>query len=181
MKRKSTNNLSSFISSLMILMLVGLVVGFLFLSTNNFTTGAKSFYLKCGSNTMFNDVENFNILMNKEYRFYVNTPDGTNNNFIVSVVPNKKADFKFLPNGYPANFSETKSLSKGFSIVTYEKYFTLTATMDLIDILNLYYSVQNLIEVPTAIDSGIPYFKLVITAPELGETININFNIKSEI
>ena len=83
MKRKSTNNLSSFISSLMILMLVGLVVGFLFLSTNNFTTGAKQFYIKCGNNTIFNDVENYNIMQNRQYKFNVSVPIETNNDFKV--------------------------------------------------------------------------------------------------
>ncbi len=162
-------------------MLVGLVVGFLFLSTNNFTTGAKQFYIKCGNSTIFNDVENYNILMNRQYKFNVSVPIETNNNFVVSIKPNEKADFIFKIDETETKFSEIESLSKGFSIVAFEDYFALTATMELADILQLYYQTQTLTNIPTAIDSGVPYFKLVVTAPGTGETININFNIKSEI
>ena len=95
--------------------------------------------------------------------------------------PNEKADFTFGIDGTETKFSEIESLSKGFSIVAFEDYFVLTATMELADILQLYYQTQTLTDVPTAIDSGVPYFKLVVSAPKLAETININFNIKSEI
>ena len=184
-KRKSTKtDFSTILSSLFILILVVGVVGFLFIRTDNFTAPLKNFYVICGNDDIMQDRDNFDIVIGKEYKFEItNTLGGADAGYIVSITPNitNESTFAFKVDGTSTNYSDIESLAKGFSIVAYDDYFTLQATMDLKDILQLYYSNNTLTDIPTALNSDIPYFKLVISSKNLTETININFNIKSEI
>lgn len=182
-KRKSTNNFSSILSSLVILMLVVMAVGFLFVMTNNFTTELKNFYVKCGNDTIINDRESFDVVVGKEYKFEViNTLDFSEQGFIVSIYANESEDtnFKFKVDNVETEFAKQGSLSKGFAISTYNDYFKLMINMDLIDMLQIYYPNQTLSNVPTAIDSDIPYFTMAISSKGMAETIKINLNLKSE-
>lgn len=183
-KRKSTNNFSAILSSLFILLLVGGAVGFLFIFTENFTTPLKNFYVTCGNDDFISDRENFDIILGKEYKFEItNTLGGADTGYLVNIAPNVTSanTFAFKVGGTTKNYNDIESLTKGFSIVAYEDYFSFTATMDLPEILQLYYSNNNITEVPTALNTDIPYFRLVISSTNYTETININFNIKSEI
>ena len=184
-KRKSTKDFSTILSSIFILLLVVGVVGFLFIFTENFTTPLKNFYVTCGNDDFISDRENFDIVVGKEYKFEITTNidvDGTENKYIVSVVPNNtlSTNFEFQLNGETTEFASIESLSKGFVITTYDNYFTLTANNDLPDILELIYADAEISGCPTTIDSDRPYFKLVIQSADKSETININFNLKSE-
>lgn len=184
-KRKSTNDFSTILSSIFILLLVVLVVGFLFIRTENFTTPLKNFYVRVGNDDIIADRENFDIVVGKEYKFEINSNvslDGTENKYVVSVLPNNtiSTNFIFGVDTERVEFSTIESLSKGFSISAYKDYFVLVANMDLQDILSLYYPSQTLTDIPTAINSGRPYFKLSVQSADKTETININFNLKSE-
>ena len=183
-KRKSTNDFSTILSSFIILLLVVGVVGFLFIFTENFTTPLKNFYVTCGNDDFISDRENFDIVVGKEYKFEITTNIdlGTEKKYIVSVVPNatSKTTFAFNVNGTQTMFADVENLAKGFIITASEDYFTFKATGDLIDILQIYYPSKTLTNVPTALDSDLPYFRLVIQSADKTETININFNIKSE-
>lgn len=184
-KRKSTNNFSAILSSLFILLLVGGAVGFLFIFTENFTTPLKNFYVTCGNDDFISDRENFDIILGKEYKFEVNTNinlSGNEKRYIVSVLPNETLTtaFAYSVDETQYNYADLQNLSKGFSLVAYEDYFVFTANLDLAEILQLYYPTQTISNVPTALDSDLPYFRLVIQSADKSETININFNIKSE-
>ena len=183
-KRKSTNDFSTILSSFIILLLVVGVVGFLFIFTENFTTPLKNFYVTCGNDDFISDRENFDIVVGKEYKFEITTNIdlGTGKKYIVSVVPNETSatTFSYDVDGTQKNFADTDTLTKGFSIATYDNYFLFTSLYDLQTILELYNPMQSVSNVPTAIDSGLPYFKLVIQSADLSETININFNLISE-
>lgn len=184
MKRKSKNNTSNVISSFVIMLVVLLSLGFLFVFTNGFTTELKNFYVECGSVRFIDDFDNYTVRLNKEYRFDIhNTLGGADDGYIVSIKPNviETTIFTFKSDGVKTNFSDIESLAKGFSILTYEDYFVLTVTMDLDEILQLYYPSSTLSDIPTAIDSDLPYFTLSISSSNMAETININFNIKSEM
>ena len=52
--------------------------------------------------------------------------------------------------------------------------------MDLSEILQLYYPSDTLLDVPTALDSDVPYFRLVVKVAGSDQVININFNLVSE-
>ena len=184
-KRKSTNDFSTILSSIFILLLVVGVVGFLFIRTDNFTAPLKNFYVTCGNDDIMQDRNNFDIVIGKEYKFEITTDinvSGTGAKYIVSLVPNETSTttFSYMANETEYNFGDLESLTKGFSIVAYGDYFTLTANMDMQDILQLYYPEQTLENVPTALNSNLPYFRLVVQSADKSETININFNIKSE-
>lgn len=184
-QRKSTNNISSILSSIVLVLLVVFVVGFLFVYTDNLKTPLKNFYVTCGHDKIISDRENFDIIMNKEYKFEITTNidiDGTNNKYIVSVVPNEtnKTAFAYEIDGAQCNYAELENLTKGFSIVANENYFSFKATKDLLEILQLYHPAKTISNVPTALDSDLPYFRLVVQSADQTETININFNIKSE-
>lgn len=184
-KRKSTKtDFSTILSSLFILILVVGVVGFLFIFTENFTTPLKNFYVTCGNDDFISDRENFDIVVGKEYKFEITTNIdlGTEKKYIVSVVPNDTSltTFAFNVDGKETMFADIESLAKSFVISSSENYFTFKATGDLIDILQVYYPSRTLTNVPTALDSDLPYFRLVIQSADLTETININFNLKSE-
>lgn len=184
-KRKSTKtDFSTILSSLFILILVVGVVGFLFVFTENFTTPLKNFYVTCGNDDFMSDRENFDIVVGKEYKFEITTNIdlGTGKKYIVSVVPNDtlSTNFEFQLNGKTTEFASIESLSKGFIINAYDEYFTLTANNDLPDILDLIYNGDTISGCPTTIDTDRPYYKLVIQSADKSETININFNLKSE-
>lgn len=184
-RRKSTNDFSTILSSIFILLLVVGVVGFLFIRTDNFTAPLKTFYVTCGNDDIMQDRKSFDIVIGKEYKFKVNTNidvDGTENKYIVSVVPNEtsKNSFTFKVDGEEYNFADVKTLTKGFAISTHEDYFTITALNDMASILQLYYPTQTITDVPTTIDSDLTYYRLVIQSADYTETININFDLKSE-
>lgn len=184
-KRKSTKtDFSTILSSLLILLLVVGVVGFLFIRTDNFTSPLKNFYVTCGNDDIMQDRDNFDIVIGKEYKFKVNTniDVGAENKYVVSVVPNEtsKNSFTFKVDGKEYNFADIKTLTKGFAISTYEDYFTMTALNDMASILQLYFPTQTITDVPTTIDSGLIYYRLVIQSADYTETINVNFNLKSE-
>lgn len=184
-KRKLTNDFSTILSSLFILLLVVGVVGFLFIFTENFTTPLKNFYVTCGNDDFISDRENFDIVVGKEYKFEIKTNinvSGTDAKYIVSVVPNEtsRTTFSYSVDGTEYNFADLKSLIKGFSVIAYDDYFILIANMDLQEILQLYYPSATLQNVPTALNSDLPYFRLVVQSGDKTETININFNLKSE-
>lgn len=183
MKRKSTNSVSSFLSSVVILLVVVAVVGFLFYFTNNFTTELKGFYVKCGDETFIDDCQNFDIILNKEYKFdVVNTYNKKSSSYTVSIIPNETSTTTFMFNvdETEINYADVESLAKGFSVNVYEDYFIFSASMDLLEILQLYYPLQTITNVPTAIDTELPYFRLTISTSDMAEEININFNLKSE-
>ena len=184
-KRKSTNDFSTILSSFIILLLVVGVVGFLFIFTENFTTPLKNFYVTCGNDDFISDRENFDIVVGKEYKFEITTNinvSGTDAKYIVSVVPNETSitTFSYTADGKQCNYGDLENLVKGFSIVAYDDYFTLTAYKDLGEILQIYHPSATLENVPTALNSDIPYFRLVVQSGDKTETININFNLKSE-
>lgn len=161
------------------------VVGFLFIRTENFTTPLKNFYVRVGNDDIIADRENFDIVVGKEYRFEIKTNisvSGSNTKYYVSVLPNETSTttFSFNVGEETKNFADMESLTKGFSISAYSDYFILIANMDMQDILSLYFSSQTLSNVPTAMDSDIPYFRLSIQSADKSETININFNLISE-
>ena len=184
-KRKSTNNFSTILSSFIVLLLVVGVVGFLFVFTENYTTPLKSFHVTCGNDEIIKDVENFDIVVGKEYKFEITTNIsvvGSNTKCSVAIVPNdvEETNFTFTSNGTEIKFATMESLTKGFVLLAHDDYFTLTAKMDLTEIMSLYYPNTTILGCPTAIDSGVPYFRLVVTSADQSEIININFNLKSE-
>ena len=183
MKLKNDSSFATILSSLVILLLVVTAVGFLYIFTDSFTTDLKNFYVKYGNDSFISDRENFDIIIGKEYKFEViNTLDTNESGFIVSVVPNETAltTFSFKADGTDKNFGEMGNLTKGFSISSSENYFTLTALYDMPEILKLYFQAQELTEVPSVVDTGLPYFRLVVSTKDMTQTININFNLISE-
>lgn len=185
MSKRKQNNISTTISSIVILLLVTMVIGFLFVYTDNFTTSLKSFYVTCGNDDFYSDRDNFTIVVGEDYKFDITTNinlTGMDSKYHVSVVPNNinKTTFSYSVDDNNYNYTDIESLMKGFSISTYEDYFILVATLDLPDIIKLYYPNQNIANVPTTLDTGIPYFRLVVESADNTETININFNLKSE-
>ena len=129
-KRKSTSNTSNVISNFVIMLVVLLSLGFLFVFTNNFTTPLKNFYVSCGKVVFTHEFKNYNLVMNKEYKFEIhNVLEGEDSGYGLMVKPNitKETDFEFKVDGNATKYSDIQSLAKGFSIVAYEDYFTLTA------------------------------------------------------
>lgn len=184
MKRKSTSNTSNVISSFVIMLVVLLSLGFLFVFTNNFKTPLKNFYVTCGKVVFVDEFKNFNLEMNREYKFKIhNTLESNDSGYLVAIKPNvtELTAFTFKVDESEIKYEDIQSLSKGFAIITYEDYFTLSANMDLPEILKLYYPDSTLSDVPTIVDTGLPCFTLSISSSSLEETINIHFNLKSEV
>ncbi|MFQ6752304.1 MAG: hypothetical protein ACLRFL_01900, partial [Clostridia bacterium] len=178
------SNTANAISNFVIMLVVLLSLGFLFAFTNNFTTPLKNFYVQCGKVTFTHEFENYNLELGKEHIFEIhNTLGGKDDGYVVSIKPNETATttFTFKVDDVETNYADLNSLAKGFSIVTYEDYFVLTANMDLPEMLQLYYPNSTLADIPNVVDSGLPYFTLSVSSGSMSETINIHFNIKSEM
>jgi len=175
--------MSSVLSAVVIFILAILCFSFLATSTDNFTAPLKDFYVICGNDDIMNDRENFDIVKGKEYKFeVVNTLGDGKDDYIVSIVPNQSAvaKFAFKAGETDVNYQDIKNLGKGFTLIPHEGYFTLTANKDLLEILQLYYPSDTLSGVPTALDSDVPYFRLVVKVVGSEQILNINFNLVSE-
>lgn len=178
--RKSTNSISTLLSSFLILILVVGVVGFLFIFTNNFSTDVKTFYIKQENDLIISDRENYEITVGKEYKFEITTILGDTENFEISVVPNTNVNeslFEFIVNGAYHQFAYENDITKGFDMKAYENYFTFSANKDLGEILQMNYPNKTISKCPTAFNTNIPYFRLVVKNIDTQETININFSI----
>lgn len=181
-KRKSmSGNFSSLISSLVILMLVAVVVGFLFYRTDGLTTGYKEFYIQCGDDKIYGDRDNFNIVIGKSYKFELkNEIDNimsSESNYSVNVIPNKERNFEFLVDDEEKQFSDLVSLSDYFNISIGKDFFTLTSNLSLDLILKDYFNTDNISNCPDSLNTGIPYFTIVVEKIDSGDVINICFNI----
>lgn len=183
-RKKSNTNFTSLLSGLVILMIVVVVLGFLFFRTDGLTTSLKQFYVKYGNEIIVGDVDNFNVVLNKEYKFEIcsETDDIAQvRNYYVSVIPNSNVkSFEFNVDDVSYNYSDITSLTSGFIINASDKYFTFKANTDLLGLLQEKYNSDNVSNVPNSLDTLIPYFRLVITKTDIKDVININFNIKSE-
>lgn len=222
-KNVSNNSIATILSSLVILFLVVISLGYLIVRTDSFSSPSKGFYLKLGDDLIIADRDNMNVVLNKQYKFEIFSDfdlSETESAFSVSIVPNELYDFSFAPMQIATTsttnpsggsivdssnsdiviadgtdeanpfldgekiegltyWSDFEYITDAFSISVYDDYFTLTASMDLDEIIHLYYPNKAYFVVRTAIDTGIPFFRLVVEN-SFSETININFNIKSE-
>lgn len=182
-KVKVKKDISSALSAVAMLLLVLFFIGFLFTFTDNLTTPLKDFYVRWSNDDIMNDRENFDIVKGKEYKFeVVNTLGNGKDGYVVSVVPNKSAvaSFTFRAGETDVNYQDIENLGKGFTLIPYDDYFTFTANKDLQEILQLYYPDKTVSGVPTALNSDIPYFRLVVKTSDSKQVININFNLASE-
>ena len=59
--------------------------------------------------------------------------------------------------------------------------FTLSANMDMPEILQLYYPNSTLTDVPSVVDTGYPCFTLQISSQATEDVILIHFNLISEV
>lgn len=182
--RKSTNNISSVLSSLSILMLVVVVVGFLFYRTDGFTTAYKQFYLVCGDDNIVGNRDNMPIKLNEEYRFdIVNKIAGLiddDSNYVVKIVPkiDEKTNFTFIVDNEEKTYGDIESLTKCFELRLYTNYFILKATTDLPNMLQDLYSVDSVSNCPNIIDTATPYFTLIVMKG--ADEISINLSLESE-
>ncbi len=185
MKRKSNNSFATLLSGLIIFLIVVLVVGFIYIRTDGLTSPLKNFYVSYGNDDIMSDRANFDVVIEKEYKFDITTNiniTGKESKYKIAIVPNdiEKTNFTFSADETQVEYKTMESLAKGFSISAHEDYFTFMANLDLPEIIGLYYSDMTITGCPTAIDSDIPYFRLVISSVDNSETININFSLKSE-
>lgn len=183
--KSKTANKFSITSMFMILFIVFIAVGMLFVFRENYKSPLKTFYITCENEAFINDTENFNMVIGKEYKFKITTNisiKGNDNKCSVAIVPNnaENTNFTFTSDGTEIEFNTMESLTKGFVLSACDDGFTLIATMDLIEIIELYYPNTTISGCPTAIDSDISYFKMVISSVEQSKIINININLKSE-
>lgn len=185
MRKSTKNGFTTMLSSLVIIMLVVIVVGFIFFRTDGLTTGYKEFYVKCGNDEIMADRSNFDIVLHKEYRFdIINEKDtilNSESSYSVKVVPNisSATTFNFKVDGVEHSYGDILSLTSGFVINAYDDYFTFCADYDLCSILQDFYHTDNVTDCPTSLDTDLPYFRLVISNRD-NIVINVNFNLISE-
>ena len=182
-KVKVKKDIPSMLSSILICVFAILCFSFLLTFTDNFTSPLKDFYVRCGNDDIMTDRENFTIVKGRSYKFEIVNTLGTGyDDYIVSIVPNSSATsaFTFKSEGKDIQYQDISNLSKGFMLIPYDDYFVLTANMDLQEILQLYYPNATLTEIPTALDSEIPYFCLVVKVAGSTQVLRINFSLISE-
>lgn len=185
-KIKAGNNFATILSSLVMILLVAIVVGFLYSSTNNFTTNIQTFYVRQDNLTITKDYDNFEIIQNKEYVFEVNDPaqsiKGEKTHFSAKVYYNYSDEtaFDYMVDENTYCSSYLSDLTQGFEIEKDDGFFTFTAKKDLPQIIELLYPSQSVSNCPSVIDTNISYFTLQITSTDTNEQININLILKSE-
>lgn len=184
-QKSSSGTIFAFLSSLILIMLVLVFVGFTYRSTDSFSKSMQTFYVRYDSETI-SDNEYFDILLNTEYVFdvfdtsYFVRGEKVSFNVKVVAIHNSDTSFEYKVDDNVYCYSYLVDLSSGFDIVKNDGYFTFLATMDMQDILSLYYPNQVVSECPTMINSEISYMKLQILSADGENEININLRFKSE-
>lgn len=175
---------NAIIAVLIVILLLG-VVGFFAFFTNGFTSDFKTFYVNVRGKTIMNDTDGYEIVVEDEYRFDVKYTFGFMQKkneklgYHVQIIPNitDETDFDFIVNGQNFKYSDEADLMQGFEITLYDDYFTLEANKDLSEILSDLHLGSPVTGVPSAIDSGINYFTLMIFSEDKSTKIAINFNL----
>ena len=186
MKRKTKSGFSATISSVIMVLIMCLGLGFLYQRTNEFTTGFKSFYVEYGNTMFVSENNNMSIQTGKIYKFKVHSTiddiSNTERNYKVKVVVNPDVAYKLVmckSNGV----CDTKSLDNVdfnlyFNFTYGNDYFTLTDNGNIYEYILSNYSDYSYIDLnQSSIDEESKYFRLVITSLKDAETININFNL----
>ena len=68
MKKRKSTDISNALTGVVIFLVVVMVVGFLFVFTNNFTSPLRNFYVTYGNDDIITDRDNFEIELGKEYK-----------------------------------------------------------------------------------------------------------------
>lgn len=185
MKRKTKNSFSAFLSSILVIMCVCLLLGFVYKRTDEFTTGFKSFYVEYGDNMFVNEENTMKMQSGKTYKFKVRSSideltDGQRN-YKVSIGANPKETYTFFAcNGENCDVKTLKDvdLNSYFNFTYGDDYFTITDSNNLESYLQTLYSDYEYIDFKeTFIYGEKHYFRLTITSLKDVETINIDFNL----
>lgn len=187
MKQKTRQRITTATNAIVAIVIVLLllsVVGFFAFFTNNFTSDFKTFYVKVRGETILNDKEHYEIAVNEEYHFDIGYTLGFLNKdkklgYHVKIAPNitDETKFDFTVNSVKYGYEGETDLTQGFDIKQYDDYFTLMATKDLLDILQMLYPDKALTDIPNAIDSDKDYFTLLIYSEDETTRIAINFEL----
>ncbi len=169
------------VSFVLVLFLIFVFVCLVWFLTNDFKTGIGDFYLKCNEEIITENVDNFEINLNEEYDFEIvsNLDKITDkNNYTISVVPNvnDETSFTYMVGAYSYKYGCETVFTDSFDIQTYDNHFTFKATKELNEVLADYYAGQTITNSPTAVDSGLAYFSLVVATENY--SINLNFSLK---
>lgn len=178
-KNKSSSIL---VSSFIILLLVVGVVGVLFAFTETYSPTLKSFHITYNDEEIISD-KTLDIVIGEKYKFEISTnirAGDSNKKCSVAIVPNEQANFTFKSNDTDIEFASMESLLKGFVLLVDGDYFTLIAPFDLPEILGIYYPNTTISNCPSAIDSGLAYFKMVVSSADNSKTVNINLILKGK-
>lgn len=187
MARRAKIDFGEIIVYVLLLMLLAFVGAFLARFTNNFTSDFKTFYVVCDyeREEIINDKENYVLGTNMGYRFDVKytleflQKDEKKLGYHVKILPNttETTDFDFSVNGNDYPYSGEKDLTSCFDIELYDEYFTFKATKDLSDMLSMLYLYEPVTNAPKAIDSGIPYFLMLISSEDYETELRIAFQL----
>lgn len=175
-----TKKSNSIVSSIVIVVLVFLCIGFFSVFTNGFTTGLKTFYLTYNGERIINNRKDFEIFIGDSYKFDVKYTLGGNAGYEVKVLPtdDRNLDFDFIVNGQIEHFSEVQDLTKGFLIEKNEDSFILSATKDIDEILRTVYGTDNMTEVESVVDTGKIYFTLQVMSVDGKSSVEIDFHLR---
>ena len=103
--------------------------------------------------------------------------------FYVKVVPRitSETNFTFSYDWYQKAYSDVTSLNVGFDLQAGKDYFTLQVPGDLGTILQKQFPANTISGTPSALDSGIDYFTIVILSDDQSEQIKVNFHITTTL
>ncbi len=168
------------LTSFVIVLLVVGVIGVLFSFTETYSPILKTFHINYNGEEIINDME-LDIVIGEKYNFEIVTnirAGDSDKKCSVAIVPNEQANFTFKSDDTDIEFSSMESLLKGFVVLIDGDSFTLIAPFDLPEILEIYYPNTTISNCPSAVDSDVAFFKMIISSPDNSKTINIYFNLK---
>lgn len=150
MSRKNNKVINIVISILSVLLVVA-VIGFVFKFTNGLNEDLKTFYIEHNGKQIVATDSQMTFDVESEHRFdckYLSTPD-EDNLFSVEVVPNatEKTDFNFTIDDISYKWSELKDLTACFTINKQHNYFIITfpADFSMQSVLNSLYPEKEVI------------------------------------
>lgn len=103
--------------------------------------------------------------------------------FHVKVVPRitSETNFTFSYDWYQKAYSDVTSLNVGFDLQAEKDYFTLQVPGDLNTILQKQFPANTISNAPSALDSGIDYFTILILSDDQSEQTKVNFHITTTL
>lgn len=185
MAKKSSGNVFSFLTALLIIAVIILGGSFLYKFTNGFNEELKTFYITINDKEVISSANgytvspNYGLTVKVKYAFGV--PENADKHYSVKVTSNydKEKDFDFTVDGKTYSFGTGEDYTVGFDIISGKDYFILKPKGYINDILKTKYPNKTISD--CANKEFDDMFTLTVYSYNGEESVTVLFTVKHSI